>query len=103
MFVEKLQNYYDKSSDFKKRIINWCCIDNQECHIETFNILYNTIEDNKKSAFKRNYFGNRGGHKQLKEITDKDIDYLNSQIEELDGTLLVGIVWKFMEEYKIFI
>lgn len=102
MFVEKLQNYFDNSSDYTRKLIYWCCIDNQECYIENYRIIYNTIEDYNKPAFKSNYFGNRGGNKRLKEITDKDIDYLDKSIDDLDGTLLVDVVSKFMEEYKIF-
>lgn len=103
MFVEKFQNYFDKSSDYKRKLIYWCCIDNQECNIDNFNLIYDTIEVHNKSAFKSNYFGNRGGNKKLKEITDEDITYLDSTIDELDGTLLVDVVSRFMTNYKIFI
>ena len=102
MFVEKLQNYCDNSTDYVRKLIDWCCIDNQECYYENYKIIYDKIEEKNKASFKDNYFGNRGLNNKLKEITDNDIEYLNKIIQELDGTLLVDLVSEFMETYKIF-
>lgn len=102
MFVEKLQKMFDDSSPHAQRLINWCCVTNQECSKKTYYIIRKTIEDHNKRGFKQNYYGSRGGNRQLKEITDKDIAYLKSKIKELDGTLLVDITFEFMKTHKIF-
>lgn len=102
MFVEKLQNYYQNSPTFNKKLIEWCCVLNQECNDKIFQNLYVFIEVGEKRAFESNYLGNKGGNLNLKEITDEDIEYLDNAINELDGTLLVDIVMKFMKTHKIF-
>lgn len=108
----KLQTYYNKSNNFKKRLIDWCCIDNIECTKETFNdILNNRILPSDKKAFEKNFFNNscldeekvKNIKESLKPITDEDIINLDTKMNELDGTLLVDVVWEFMRNHKIFI
>lgn len=102
MFVEKLQTYYNQSSAYIKHLIDWCCINNQECSINNYVILSIKFENYLRPLFRINYLGNRGKEHNLKEITDDDIDFIKTKIEELDGTLLVDVVSNFMENYKIF-
>lgn len=71
----KLQTYYNKSNNFKKQLIDWCRLD----------------EENVKNK------------ESLKPITDEDIINLDKQMNELDGTLLVDVVRRFMRNHKIFI
>ena len=99
----KLKTYYDNANELTKRLIDWCCIDNHEITEDYFNwLLKNRIEKYNKSAFKQNYSGEKI-KLELKPIEDNDIDYLDKKIKELDGTLLVDIVFKFMRTHKIFI
>lgn len=103
MFVERLQHYYDESPTYKKKMINWWCVNNHECSFQNFELMNAKVD----KAFRRNhainYVGNSCGNKQLKDITDEDIKYLDLQMEELDGTLLGDIVHAFMKEHKIFV
>ena len=103
LFVEKLQNYYDNSNKHTQRLIEWCCVNNNRCTEKIFQFILNrTIKENRKSLI-MNWDGEMIDEEIiLKDITNDDIDYLRTEIRELDGTLLVDIVWKFMQKYKIF-
>lgn len=100
----KLKTYYDNADEFTRRLIDWCCIDNNECPEQYFNwLLENRIEKHNKQAFIKNYSYGIKETVELKPITDEAIDYLDNSIKELDGTLLVDIVFCFMRTHKIFI
>jgi len=104
IFVPKLQEYYEDSNEFTKNLIRWCCIQNKRCTYDIFNYLLPFIREYNKDAFRKNYNGELRtlDDSGLKEITDEDISYLDTRIKELDGTLLVDIVWRFMKDHKIF-
>ena len=112
LFVDKLQKYYNKTCSFQKSLLLFCAVGNKECNPERFIILYDNkfnktnYEKYEQRAMVINFLGNykieTDDKIELQEITDEDITYIDTKMKELDGTLLVDIIVRFMETHKIF-
>lgn len=111
IFNKEFQDYFNKSSNFKKQLIMWSALGNQECpkeYLDDFLIIlefsYDPIKETKLAlGLYENYRPTKIERlKRLKRTTKKSIDKLDNDFEEIDGTLLKDIVYRYMKTHKIF-
>lgn len=100
-FVDEFNNFFNSLNNFEKNLIMWCSISNSECPYEFFKLILDQTEDQNKKAIETNYIG-RITNKNLIDFTPNEEQHLKYKMKELDGTLLVDIVWECLKSHKIF-
>ena len=74
-FVESFENYYKRKKSFERGLIDFLLKQNPQIT---------------KTKYK------------LKQIKDEDLKTLDRYFKEIDGTLLVDLISRFIKEHKIF-
>jgi hypothetical protein len=102
-FVEIFDKYYKSKNNFQKGLIDFLLTDNPEITDEIYMFLLNNrISELDKTNFQYNYNGEMKVKHKLKTITKKDLNKLDIDFKQLDGTLLCDVVGEFIKTHKIF-
>jgi hypothetical protein len=103
-FTKKFKKYYLSLNNYQKQVIIWCSICNHECPEEYYQLVWDSVELYNKQAVKNNYCEKHYLLKkpELKAFDNNEKIYLSDKFKELDGTLLIDVIWISLKSHKIF-
>jgi hypothetical protein len=104
-FTKNFKIFYLSLNNYQKQVIIWCSISNHECPEEYYKLVLDFVEIYNKQAVTDNYCGKHYLLKkpQLKAFDNNEKQYLSKKFKELDGTLLIDVIWGSLKSHKIFI
>lgn len=103
-FTKEFKKFYLSLNDYQKKVIEWCSISNHECPEEYYKLVWDSVELWNKQAVTNNYCEKHYllRKPELKAFDTNEKKYLSEKFKELDGTLLVDIIWRSLSSHKIF-
>jgi hypothetical protein len=111
-YTEEFREFYGSLTNFQKKAIEWCSVSNHECPRDFYQLVFDSVESTNThmtKQLKRSITDNYCSilwildKPELKTFDEDEKVYLKEKFSQLDGTLLMDVIYCSLKSHKIFI